>query len=386
MGFFDWLRRPKFLNRTSTWKELGTFNAFFLAFGSDIYKSGVVRSCIRPLAEHSSKANAVCKDKSIEFVLNYKPNMYMTGKDMLSKVRTWLELKNTVFILIKRDDSGKAIGFYPVPYSSFEALDYTGELYINFKFANSGIGMVASWEDLVVLRKDYNKSDIAGDDNTPIVSTLENLSITDQGVANAVKATANLRGILKSTKAMLKPEDIKKQQDDFVRDYLSLENGSGIASLDSTQEFIPISMNPTMTSWETRKEFREDVQRYFGISEAIITSSYNEAQMNAFYEARIEPFLVALSLEMTRKVFSKREIAFDNIITYESGRIQYASTKTKLDMVAMVDRGAMTPNEWRALLNMAPIEGGDKPIRRLDTEVVNTFNEEESEEDSNDGS
>lgn len=30
----------------------------------------------------------------------------------------------------------------------------------------------------------------------------------------------------------------------------------------------------------------------------------------------------------------------------------------------------MTPNEWRAILNLAPIEGGDKPIRRLDTQVV----------------
>ena len=37
----------------------------------------------------------------------------------------------------------------------------------------------------------------------------------------------------------------------------------------------------------------------------------------------------------------------------------------------MVDRGAMTPNEWRSILNMAPIEGGDVPIRRLDTQVVN---------------
>ena len=40
----------------------------------------------------------------------------------------------------------------------------------------------------------------------------------------------------------------------------------------------------------------------------------------------------------------------------------------------MVDRGAMTPNEWRAVLNMAPIEGGDEPIRRLDTQVVNLLN------------
>ena len=44
---------------------------------------------------------------------------------------------------------------------------------------------------------------------------------------------------------------------------------------------------------------------------------------------------------------------------------------TKLALVAMVDRGAMTPNEWRETMNMAPIPGGDQPIRRLDTQVVN---------------
>ena len=36
----------------------------------------------------------------------------------------------------------------------------------------------------------------------------------------------------------------------------------------------------------------------------------------------------------------------------------------------MVDRGAMTPNEWRKVLNLSPIEGGNKPIRRLDTALV----------------
>lgn len=382
MGFLDLFKKPKVLNKASTWKELGAYNSIFYAFGGDIYRSGVVRACIRPLAEHTSKANAVCKDKQIEYILNYNPNMYMSGKDMLAKVRTWLEIKNTAFILIERDDRGKAISFYPIPYQSFEALDYNGRLYLQFAFQNvTANKLVASWEDIIALRKDYNKSDIAGDDNSSIVQTLELLSTADQGVSNAIKATANLRGILKSTKAMLRPEDIKKQKDDFVRDYLSLENGSGIASLDSTQEFTPISMSPTMTSWETRREFREDIQRYFGVSDSIIKSDYTEEQMNAFYDARIEPFLVALSLEMTRKVFSKREIAFDNAITYESGRIQYSSTATKLNMVQLVDRGAMTPNEWRALFNMSPIDGGDVPIRRLDTDVVNVAPTSEGDEE-----
>jgi len=53
------------------------------------------------------------------------------------------------------------------------------------------------------------------------------------------------------------------------------------------------------------------------------------------------------------------------------------SMSEKLALVAMVDRGAMTPNEWRLALNLAPIENGDKPIRRLDTAVVQDTEEQD---------
>lgn len=385
MGVLDWFK-PARLRKTSTWKELGTFQAMFSAFGKDIYKSELVRSCIRPLAEHTSKANAVCSDTSIAKILNNSPNMYMNGKDFLAKIRTRLELVNTVFIYIGRDDKGHAISFYPVPYSWFEALEYANGLFIQF-FFNSGVEPITlPWNDLAVLRKDYNTSDIAGDNNNAILNMLEIINTTNQGIANAVKATANLRGILKSTQAMLSDEDIKKQKDRFVKDYMNVNNEGGIASLDKTQEFTPISMSPTITSWETNKELREDVYRYFGVCDEIIMSKYSEAVMEAFYDSKIEPFLVALSTELTRKVFTPRELGFGAYITYESNRIQYASTRTKLNMVQLVDRGALTPNEWRAIFNMSPIDSGDEPIRRLDTTVVNDNNlikENESEVDDN---
>ena len=56
---------------------------------------------------------------------------------------------------------------------------------------------------------------------------------------------------------------------------------------------------------------------------------------------------------------------------FEANNLQCASLTTKLAFQAMVDRGAMTPNEWRETMNMTPIPGGDQPIRRLDTQVVN---------------
>lgn len=387
MGILNWLK-PKVLLKKSTYKELGTFQARFTGFGDNIYQSEIVRSCIRPLAEHSSKANAVCKgrdgekNRALEKILNERPNIYMNGKDFLSKVRTRLEVLNTVFILITRDDKGNCTGVYPIPYADFQAVESGGEIYVEFYFLGQAAKTLTfPWSDLAVLRKDYFTSDISGDSNNTILNTLDLIHTSNQGISNAVKATSNLRGILKNTKAMLNTEDVKKQKDIFVQDYLNLENAGGIASLDATQEFIPIEMKPTVTGWETLKEFRGDVQRYYGVSDAIICSDYTEEQMEAFYESRVEPFLVALSLELTNKIFTSRERGYDNKVIYESNRVQYASTKTKLNLVALVDRGAMTPNEWRAAFNLAPIDGGDVPIRRLDTAEVAPV-QQEGEEDN----
>lgn len=371
MGFLDFFRNPLKSVRESKWKELGAYTATFSAFGRDMYRNDIVRGCVRALSEHTSKANAVSSVPAIADLLNLNPNMYMSGKDFLAKLRTQLELRNTAFVYIQRNDRGAVSGFYPVPYQSFEALESAGRLFIRFTFdGDAARELVLPWADLAVLRKDYNRSDIAGDDNIAILQKLDLINTTEQGIANAVKATANLRGILKSTKAILSPEDIKKQKQTFVNDYLNLANEGGIASLDATQEFTPITMSPTVTSAATLKEFREDIYRYFGVNDSIIMSSFSEEQMEAFYDARIEPFLVALSTELTRKVFTNRELGFKNFIMYESNRIQYASTKTKLDMVALVDRGALTPNEWRAMFNLAPVDGGDVPVRRLDTMPV----------------
>lgn len=370
------------VQKLSRWRELGTYRSTFTNFGGDMFQSELVRSCIRPLAEHTSKANVRCTDVRIEKLLSHSPNMYMNGKDFLAKVRIKLELKNTAFIYIQRDERARVIGFYPVPFSWFEALEYKNGLFIKFHFdGDATSNLILPWEDLAVVRKDYNSSDIAGDDNSAILNTLEMISVSNQGISNAIKATANLRGILKSTKAMLAPEDIKKQKEDFVKEYLSLENEGGIASLDSTQEFTPITMSPVVTNYAQMKEMRENVYRYFGVNDSIIMSDYTEAQMEAFYEGRIEPFLVALSLELSRKVFTPREQGFNNHIVYESNRMQYASNATKLAMVALVDRGALTPNEWRQIFNLAPVKGGDVPIRRLDTAAVDSDNDEEGDND-----
>lgn len=371
MGIFQNLFKsikPEQTHVYSTFKELGTYRSYFGSFGNDIYASDDVRTCIRALSEHTSKANPRCNVKYIQDMLSLRPNKFMNGKDFLAKLRNILEVKNTAFAYIDRDKTGRIISVYPIPYQTFEAVEYQGGLFVQFTFSGMATNrLTVPWEDLVVLRKDYLASDVAGEGNYPLLGTLDVIATMDKGLQNAVKSTANLRGVLKSTKGMLAPEAIKAQKDQFVKDYLNLENEGGIASLDSTQEFTPIQMKPTTASAEEAAAYREKVYRYFGVNEKIISSRYTEQEYDAFYESRIEPFLVALSLELTYKVFTERERAFGNEIWYESNRLQFASAKTKISMTALVDRGLMTPNEYRALFNMAPYEGGDEFVLRLDT-------------------
>lgn len=360
----------------SVWREIGTYTSHFSSFGTDIYANEVVRACIRTLSEHTAKANVkVLRDKEqgdlkLQRMIEYRPNIYMNGKDFLYKCRTLYEINNVLFIYIQRDDLGRCIGLYPMPKADYEALEVNGGLYIKFTFP-TGIIMAHSWEDLAVLRKDYNTSDIWGDDNTAIITSLELLNTTNEGMANAIKSTANLRGIIKSTKGMLKDEDIKEIQKRFSDTYMTIANKSGVAALDATQEFVPLNLQPQIANYKSVEELRNNIYRYFGMNEDIVMSKADAERREAFYEAKIEPFLLALSLELTNKIFTNREKGFNNEICFESNRMSYMSMQEKLALVAMVDRGAMTPNEWRQALNLAPLKDGDTPIRRLDTAPTN---------------
>lgn len=342
------------------WREIGGYTATFSPYNGQLYANETCRACIRKLAEETSKANVRVKgnDKRLESLLNVRPNLYMSGKDFLYKCRTLYEIHNTVFIYINRDETGRAIGLYPIPDCFAESVEQNGELYIRFQLP-IGQTLVAAWGDLAVLRKDYNSSDIFGDANTAISTSLDLLSTTNQGMANAIKSTSNLRGLLKSTIAKLSDDDLKRAKDRFVTDYMAMDNTSGVAMLDASMTFTPITMTPMVANYKSVEELRNNIYRYFGMSEDAIMNKLTGDAAEAFYEGAIEPFLVALSLELTYKIFTDRQRGFGNDITYEANRLQFMTTTAKLALVQMVDRMALTPNEWRQVLNLAPIEGGD---------------------------
>ena len=110
--------------------------------------------------------------------------------------------------------------------------------------------------------------------------------------------------------------------------------------------------------------------QFFNTNEKIVQSNYTEDEWNSYYEAVVEPVAIQMSEEFTRKLFSRKERGFGNKIYFEAANLQCASINTKLGLQAMVDRGALTPNEWRETFNLSPVDGGDVPLRRKDTGTV----------------
>ncbi len=144
----------------------------------------------------------------------------------------------------------------------------------------------------------------------------------------------------------------------------------GAAGVDSKATATRIEPKDYMPNAMQTKETINRIYSFFNTNEKIVQSRWTEDEWNAYYEAEVEPIAIQMGETYSVKLFSRRERGCGNKIVFEASNLQCASLTSKLAMQAMVDRGAMTPNEWRAVMNMAPVEGGDAPIRRLDTQVV----------------
>ena len=310
-------------------------------------------------------------DANIRFLLS-EPNPYMTGQQMQEKVANQLCLNNNAFILIARDENGKPMQLYPVPCVSVEAkYNDSGELFMKFLYGNGKTG-VFRYSDIIHLRQDYNDNDIFGTSPIPVLTPLMNLIGTmDQGIVNAIRNSNVIRWLI-SFRQSMRDEDIKKYVQNFVDNYLAVESTTfGAAGIDSKADIQRIEPKDYVPNAMQTEKVVDRLYSYWGTNKKIVQSSYTEDEWTAYYEAEIEPVVVQMHQIYTVALFSRKERGFGNRIVFEANNLQCASLTTKLAFQAMVDRGAMTPNEWRETMNLAPIEGGDQPIRRLDTQVVN---------------
>ena len=382
MGLFQKIFGNKNQSLSGTRFEMITDNGNgFYAWDGNLYKSDLVRAAIRPKAQAVGKLVSkhildyngnfkVNPQAYIRFLLE-EPNPYMTGQMLQEKLAIQLMLNHNAFAYIKRDDLGYPQEIYPLNAASIEEIEgKEGDLYLRFTFM-SGKRVTIPYIDIIHLRRDFNESDLFGDHPRETLKNLmEVINTTDQGIVKAIKNSMVIKWILKF-KNVLRPEDKDLEVNKFVESFLSVDKGKGVAASDPKYDLEQIKDYSYVPNAAQMKESLHRIYSFFNTNEKIIQSNFSEDEWNSYYEAEIEPLSKQLSGEYTRKIFTRKERGFGNKIIFEASSLQYASMSTKLKLVQMVDRGALTPNQWREVMNLGPIEDGDKPIRRLDTAIVN---------------
>lgn len=362
-------------------KMVTTYGENFYAWNGKLYESDIVRSCIRPKVKAIGKlvgkhirtdANGITvnPDANIWFLLS-EPNPYMTGQQFQEKMATQLCLNNNAFALIIRDENGKPMQIYPIPCVMCETKYVDDELFLKFQYKNGKSG-IFPYSQIIHLKQDFNDDDIFGESPAKAIAPMmEVIGTIDQGIIKAIKNSGIIRWLIKLNNSM-RDEDIKTYVKNFVDNYLSIDSNTwGAAGVDAKataeriepKDYVPNAM-------QTEKTINR-IYSFFNTNEKIVQSKWSEDEWNAYFEAEVEPVAIQMGQVYAVRLFTRRERGCGNEIVFEASNLQCASLQTKLAFQAMVDRGAMLPNEWRATMNLAPIEGGDVPIRRLDTQVVN---------------
>lgn len=362
---------------------LNGYNNRICTYSGDLYDNATIRSVVDTIARYFAKMQMVHRLKgttvndSLNTLLTLRPNPDMSPYTFLYKIATCYEMDNNAYIYVERDDLGNVTALWPFSYSQAELKENKyGDLYLEFTFS-TGKKVVASTDDVIILRRNIYKNDFFSETNNkplyPVVNLLHTIS---QGIINAVKSSAIIRGIYKVI-GSLQPNDIKEKRDNFKDQFFDTQNNGGIIVMDSKGDYTPIDSKPVLVDDKNSKLVNEQVYTYFGVNENIVKGTYTEDEFTAFYEGILEPLALQISEEMNAKLFSQREIGFGNEVVFVGDKLSYMSMTSKVNMInAVKDLGVLTKGTIADILNIERPADPDTILQSLnyiDTSIANQY-------------
>lgn len=362
MGMFDslfgWLRRPR---GSSTWQTLTGYRHAWTDWKGELYESELIRAAI------DTRARAVAKlepnfvggaQMKLRARTRGGPNAYQTWSQFFYRASTILDVSNTCFLCPVLDETGATVGLIaaaPIRYDL--TADETGTPWLRFTF---GQGDVASIElsRVGILTRHQFRDDLFGESNAAMDATLRLLDMQRQGITEGIKNSATFR-FMARLKNFSRHEDLKKERLRFNEQQLKDGDG-GILLVPNTYEDVKqIDQKPYTVDADQLRLIQTSVYNYYGVNEDVLQNKAIGDAWAAFYEGCVEVFAIQASEVITRMLFSEREIAGGNKFFLSANRTQYMSNRDKLQLVRDAsDRGLMTVDEIREILNMPPLPDG----------------------------
>ena len=341
----------------------------FATWDGCLYDHPLTRAAIERFAVACSKLKPEfvgaqsCKP-NVRKLFDTWPNDLMTWPTFLARAATIYEMDTTIFIVPALDRNLNTVALFPVKPSYTEICEYEGEPWCIFHMLTGDV-MAIEYRRCAVVTKFQFLSDFFGSGNDLMHPTLRLLDAQNQAEQQAVLNGARIRFIGKIT-GMTHGDDLNKKREKFYVDNLSAQNYTGLMLYDNTFEDIKQIDESRFIIDEAEMERVSDViYSYLGINKNILQNDYDEEHYGAWYEGKVEPFAVQVSEAITKSQFTVQERRRGNFVMFSSSKLEYATNSSKRNMVRdMIDRGIMTINEGREILQLPPVEGGDVLIAR----------------------
>ena len=364
------LRGP--LQTSSYFSTFTSYTPVFSSFGGGVYEAQLTRASVDRFATACSKLKPEVIGSAkprVHRAIRTAPNAYMTWSAFLSRVATILEVDTTAYVVPSYDDAGNVTGVWPLKADTAELVEYEGEAYVRFTFeaGDMYLGNQAALplDEVCILTRFQYDSDFFGGGNEPLAPTLQLMDLQGKAQEEAMRSAPALRFVGKLASS-IRPEDVAEKRRKFSDDNLSQSNASGILIYDQTWEDVrQLEPHSYVVPTEEMERIDSNVFNYFGTNREILQNSYNEDSWGAYYEGKVEPFAIQLGEGLTRILFSERERSAGNRVMFSSNRLEYASNASKRNMVRdMLDRGVMTLNQARQVLQLPPTDSGDVYVVR----------------------
>lgn len=376
MGLFDRLfkkapKDAKFAPMLNGWTPL------YSQWGTNIYTSDVVQQALKCIVDEIKKlipthirmngSDPIPVPGNLQEVLN-DPNPLMTTSEFLEKTAWLLLLNYNAFIIPTyytwTDENTGAErrryeALYPIKPIQVDFIeDASGRLFVTFWFENAEKTTIA-YDDVIHIKYNYSVSQYMGGnelgqpDNAALLQTLDLNKTLLSGIAKAMKASYAVNGVVKYNTLM----DDGKTAAALAELERKLANSeSGFLPLDLKADFTPLEHKSEIVSADTLKFVDEKILRNWGVPLAILTGDFNKEQYEAFYQKTLEPLAVAFSQAFTKKLFTKREKAFGNMIKLYPKDLIFMSIGQTLEMINILSpTGALFENEKRTALGLKPL-------------------------------
>lgn len=393
MSFFDKLLGNVKARRelSASYKLLTTYQPHFRRFSGKLYEMDTVRAALDAIARHVSKLEVKidgAAQPKLQTIIKKRPNPIQTWSQFLARTVTILEMQNTAILIPILNRSGETTGIWSVLPSRCRLLeDKTGKKWIEYKFSNNEIGAM-ELDRCGILVKNQYEDDLFGEQNIALDDAMDLSVIQRQGIKEGIKSAATFRFMARSTN-WKDPEDLAIEQENFTKRNLSSDKGGFLLFPNTYDNIQQIQSKAYTISVDDQKYIKDTVNSYFGVNDDIILNTASGSQLDAFFDGKIEPFAIQLEQVMTKMLFTDSEQGYGSKVHVTANRLQYMSTGDKINFIAQLgDRGMITINEARELLNYTAIDGGDVlPIRGEYYFVgqEQTLTQEPAEEETEDG-